>query len=74
MKGAAHMLEQLTDGYIKDQDDPTNVALSRAFKHEGNAWSWYELPENEMRFKRFGAAMKASVACSQLKPYFTVSI
>ncbi|KLO13199.1 S-adenosyl-L-methionine-dependent methyltransferase [Schizopora paradoxa] len=58
MKGATYMLEQLTDPNVEDHDDPTNVALSRAFGHKGDAWSWYELPENEMRFKRFGAAMK----------------
>ncbi len=52
------MLEHLTDTNAKDLNDLNNVPLSYAFKHHGNAWSWFELPENEMRFKRLGAAMK----------------
>jgi len=49
MKAASYILEHLTDTNAKELDDPTNVPLSYAFKHHENAWSWFELPENEMQ-------------------------
>lgn len=49
--------------YIKDvvldapQDDELNTPLNRAFNTHNDLFSWYERPENRVRFRRFGMAM-----------------
>lgn len=34
-----------------------NTPLNRAFNSDVDLFSWYEMPENRVRFRRFGMAM-----------------
>ncbi|KIK51363.1 hypothetical protein GYMLUDRAFT_265869 [Collybiopsis luxurians FD-317 M1] len=40
-------------------EDELDTPLSKAFGTHIDLFSWYELPENKVRFKRFGVAMDA---------------
>lgn len=52
------MFEHLTDPETAATDDPSRTPMMRAFGYKGTVWSWLEEPDNIMRLKRFGAAMK----------------
>ncbi|KAJ6578818.1 hypothetical protein DFH09DRAFT_891319, partial [Mycena vulgaris] len=52
--------------YIQDvvlgekSEDELDTSLNRAFNTHIDLFAWYELPENIVRFRRFGMAMDAS--------------
>ncbi|KIK62690.1 hypothetical protein GYMLUDRAFT_41605 [Collybiopsis luxurians FD-317 M1] len=57
-KAAAYIKDVVID---KDHsEDELNTPLNKAFGTHIDLFSWYELPENKVRFKRFGVAMDAS--------------
>lgn len=57
-KGAAYILEHLQDPKTAFGENPSETPMMRAFGYCGDVWTWFEEPENTLRFKRFGAAMK----------------
>ncbi|KAF8196214.1 hypothetical protein K438DRAFT_1760392 [Mycena galopus ATCC 62051] len=73
-KGYAAVVELVTDetlkagAYIQDvvltahenDADELDTPLNRAFNTHVDLFSWLELPENRVRFRRFGMAMEAS--------------
>ncbi|KAK7055488.1 S-adenosyl-L-methionine-dependent methyltransferase [Favolaschia claudopus] len=44
----------------EEQHDELDTPLNRAFSTHTNLFSWYEQPENRVRFRRFGMAMDAA--------------
>ncbi|KAJ7042930.1 O-methyltransferase [Mycena alexandri] len=58
---AAAYIEDVVVATQKGQEaDEFNTPLNRAFGTHVDLFSWYERPENRIRFRRFGMAMDAS--------------
>ncbi|KAJ7630070.1 O-methyltransferase [Mycena polygramma] len=56
-KAGAYIQDVVTDP--KTEADELDTPLNRAFNTHLNLFSWFELPENKVRFRRFGMAMDA---------------
>ncbi|EMD33481.1 hypothetical protein CERSUDRAFT_87325 [Gelatoporia subvermispora B] len=56
-KGAGYILEHLTDPETAFEDGVERTPMMRAFGSATDVWTWFERPDNELRFRRFGAAM-----------------
>ncbi|OCH90318.1 S-adenosyl-L-methionine-dependent methyltransferase [Obba rivulosa] len=56
-KGAGYILEHLTDRETAFEDGLERTPMMRAFGSTTDVWTWFERPDNELRFRRFGAAM-----------------
>ncbi|OCH93183.1 S-adenosyl-L-methionine-dependent methyltransferase, partial [Obba rivulosa] len=56
-KGAGFILEHLTDPETAFEDGLERTPMMRAFGSTTDVWTWFERPDNELRFRRFGAAM-----------------
>jgi len=59
MKGAAYAVETLTDPATSHSQEPEDSPLQRGFGKRMELFSWYELPENTFRMRRFGNAMRS---------------
>ncbi|KAJ7146171.1 S-adenosyl-L-methionine-dependent methyltransferase [Mycena epipterygia] len=57
LKAAAYIEDVVLD---TQRDDELNTPLNRAFNTHIDLFSWYERPENRVRFRRFGMSMDAS--------------
>ncbi|KIK51364.1 hypothetical protein GYMLUDRAFT_208715 [Collybiopsis luxurians FD-317 M1] len=57
-KAAAYINEVIINP--NRSEDELDTPLNKAFDTHLDLFSWYELPENKIRFKRFGMAMDAS--------------
>ncbi|KAJ7749594.1 O-methyltransferase [Mycena maculata] len=67
-KAAAYIQDVVLKPNAENEEDEFNTPLNKAFNTHIDLFSWYELPENKMRFKRFGMAMDASRRMSPLGP------
>jgi hypothetical protein len=56
-KSSAYLPETLLDPDFAHSSQANKTALNKAFRFDGDMWSWFECPENRLRLARFGAAM-----------------
>ncbi|KAJ7070243.1 O-methyltransferase [Mycena belliarum] len=59
-KAAAYIEDVVINPSREEPADELNTPLNRAFNTHVDLFSWYERPENRIRFRRFGMAMDAS--------------
>ncbi|KAJ7147632.1 O-methyltransferase [Mycena crocata] len=59
-KAAAYIQDVVLDKNPEDLDNELDTPLNKAFGTHVDLFTWYEKPENKIRFKRFGMAMDAS--------------
>ncbi|KAJ6629719.1 O-methyltransferase [Mycena sp. CBHHK59/15] len=59
-KAAAYIQDVIFDRSPEKTTDEFNTPLNRAFSTHTDLFTWYEKPENKVRFKRFGMAMDVS--------------
>ncbi|KAJ7161036.1 O-methyltransferase [Mycena filopes] len=59
-KAAAYIEDVVLDPQKRQDADELDTPLNRAFGTHVDLFSWYELPGNRVRFRRFGMAMDAS--------------
>jgi hypothetical protein len=62
MKSASYVLDSFRDKESLGSQDPLAAPFNRAFDAPMHFFEWCELPENELRFRRFGATMKDSIS------------
>ncbi|KAJ6586263.1 O-methyltransferase [Mycena vulgaris] len=65
-KAAAYIQDVVLNTDTEKAKDEFNTPLNKAFNTHIDLFSWYELPENKVRFRRFGMAMDASRRMSPL--------
>lgn len=61
LKSSGYMKECLTDPQTASSEEPNEAPFNRAFRTNVMLWEWLEQPENVLRRKRFGVAMKGSL-------------
>ena len=61
MKSASYVLDSFLDTESLSSQDPLAAPFNHAFNAPMHFFEWCELPENELRFRRFGATMKDSI-------------
>ncbi|KIM81164.1 hypothetical protein PILCRDRAFT_8864 [Piloderma croceum F 1598] len=62
IKSASYVLDSFRDTETLSSQDPLAAPFNRAFNAPMHFFEWCELPENELRFRRFGATMKDSIS------------
>jgi len=62
MKSSSYVLDSFRDTKSLSSQDPLAAPFNRAFNAPMHFFEWCELPENELRFRRFGATMKDSIS------------
>jgi hypothetical protein len=67
MKSAAYLPEYLTDPKSAFSDEGTVTPRNRAFNSNLPMFDWMGLPENRLRHRRFGPAMRAGNEFSPLE-------
>jgi hypothetical protein len=63
MKSAVYLADNLLDPKTAASQESLDTPMSRAFGRQ-HFFEFLEKPENEYRFRRFGAAMLGSIASS----------
>ncbi|KAJ6614651.1 O-methyltransferase [Mycena sp. CBHHK59/15] len=59
-KAGAYIQDVVVDNTLEKAGDELNTPLNKAFNTHIDLFSWYEMPENKVRFNRFGMAMDAA--------------
>jgi hypothetical protein len=59
-KGSSYLTETLLDPEFGHSYESNKTAFNKALNLEGDMWTWFEAPGNELRLARFGAAMNGA--------------
>ncbi|KAH8102740.1 S-adenosyl-L-methionine-dependent methyltransferase [Cristinia sonorae] len=59
LKAGSYVVDALTDPKTSHSQEPRDGAHQRAFGVDLDLFSWYEMPENAFRLRRFGNAMRS---------------
>jgi hypothetical protein len=57
LKANAYTVENLADDKTASSQESNDAPFNRAFNTRLGIWEWFELPENELRHRRFGKGM-----------------
>jgi hypothetical protein len=61
IKASSYVVDSFRDLDTLSSQDPLAAPFNRALNAPMHFFEWCELPENELRFRRFAAAMKESI-------------